>query len=169
MRDQGQDASYYIQRRVPGSYIACASGIATSQVSTKIFRGNHQWLERMDGVMWGLTIGSPKDATGLVSYRKIEDGLSKTIAVGEAVTDFQKVLELSLGRSNGYPGPEPAAGNRKDHWYIGSDGIDGPGIGDPSEALGSTGVRLVRWLTPDRALARRSRRGRPDRHRPCPG
>ncbi len=149
MRDQGQDSTYYIQQRVPGSYIACASGIATSQVSSKVLGVNHRWLEKMDGVMWGLTIGSPKDARDLVSFRKIEDGLSKTIAVGEAVTDFQKILELSTGRGNGYPGPEPTSGNRKDHWYIGSDGIDGPGIGDPSEALGSTGVRPNLPIRPD--------------------
>ncbi len=140
MQDQGQDANYYIQRRVPGSYIACASGTATSQVINQVMGEGRSYLENMDGVMWGLRIETPADAKGLVSFRKVKDGLSKTIAVGEAVTDFQTILDLSAANSNGYPDPEPTLGNRKDHWYIGSDSIDGPGIGDPSEALGSTGV-----------------------------
>ncbi len=71
--------------------------------------------------------------------KKITDGTSKTMLVGEAVTDVQAIL-ASTNQSTGYPRPEPTLGNRKDHWYIGSDGIDGPGTGDTSEALGSTGV-----------------------------
>jgi len=70
--------------------------------------------------------------------RMISDGNSNTIAVGEAVSDIQAILD-SVG-IRGYTAPESRVGNRKDHWYIGSDSIDGPSVGDLSEALGSTGV-----------------------------
>jgi hypothetical protein len=42
--------------------------------------------------------------------------------------------------ADGYTKPEPQQGTRKDHWYIGSDSLSTNDIGDPSEALGSTGV-----------------------------
>lgn len=143
--DQGSDSSYYIQNRVPGSYIGCASGIAENSYRTLIDGERHNWMEQLDGVLSGILVNDGKRTkfgTKPISMRQITDGTSNTIAVGEAVPDIAAMeASASSGRSNsGYTSPEPTRGNRKDHWYIGSDSIDGPQESDLSEALGSTGV-----------------------------
>jgi hypothetical protein len=138
--DHGHNVKHYVQRRVPSSYIACASGLSTSQSITQVFRGEfHRWLEQTDGVMYGVKVKDPttKFGQGTISMAKITDGTSKTIAVGEAVSD---IARLSNFRPDGYTRPEPQQGTRKDHWYIGSDSLSTNDLGDPSEALGSTGV-----------------------------
>jgi prepilin-type N-terminal cleavage/methylation domain-containing protein len=38
--DRGHNSKHYVQRRVPSSYIACASGLSTSQVITQVFRSS---------------------------------------------------------------------------------------------------------------------------------
>jgi prepilin-type processing-associated H-X9-DG protein len=77
---------------------------------------------------------------GKMELRKILDGTSKTVMVGEAWhdTETQDAFgALATGESG-----EPEAGNRKDHWFGGSDDIDtGDGV-DLSEFLGSTGVLI---------------------------
>lgn len=140
--DRGHNSSHYVQARVPGSYIGCASGVATSQFIARLGEEFRRFLEQMDGVLYGVKVNQPAPDLGKrpVSIRHIVDGTSKTIAVGEAVTDYGWIQQLAGESGDGYPPLEPQHGNRKDHWYIGSDSIDGPGIGDPSEALGSTGV-----------------------------
>lgn len=74
-----------------------------------------------------------------VAIRHITDGTSKTLIGGEAVHDTASVD--AIGNV-----PETAAGNKKDHWALGSDDIDGlggPAEGfDPSEGLGSTAVPI---------------------------
>jgi prepilin-type N-terminal cleavage/methylation domain-containing protein len=143
--DRGQNSKHYVQRRVPTSYIACASGLATSQVNTQVFRGEfHWWMEQLDGVMYGVQVKGPVPpktsfGKGLVSMAKITDGTSKTIAVGEAVPDVERLSRL---HTDGYTRPEPHAGNRKDHWAVGSDSWSTTDFGDPTEALGSTGVPI---------------------------
>jgi prepilin-type N-terminal cleavage/methylation domain-containing protein len=153
MPDRGHKSGYYVQRRVPASYIACASGMASSQDLEQPFPWEpsvafHRYLEQMDGVMYGVKVKDPNTrfGTGLVTMAKITDGASKTVAVGEAVPDIERIGRVG---ADGYPRAEPQFGIRKDHWYIGSDSIDGPSTtgtteqinsGDVSEALGSTGV-----------------------------
>jgi prepilin-type N-terminal cleavage/methylation domain-containing protein len=134
--------TYYYQSRVPGSYIGCASGIITTQFFYNLpqLRGR-QNLEQADGVLVGVKVAflNPVLPQTPISFRQIDDGLSKTIAVGEAVPDIESLLAGPVD-SNGYPRPEMRGGNLKDHWYVGSDDVDtNPGY-DVSEALGSTGV-----------------------------
>jgi hypothetical protein len=110
-------------RRVPGSYIGCASGLVVDQ-------NKPRGMLKTDGVLYGLSKDDPQPGLPL---RKILDGTSKTVLVGEALHDAVAQLEVGAKR-------EAAAGDHKDHWYIGSDDIDV--TNDSSEALGSTGVGL---------------------------
>lgn len=151
MPDRSHKSSTWVQSRVPSSYIACASGKTTSQDLFQLLPLEfHRHLEQMDGVMYGVRVKDPttKFGTSTVRMAEITDGTSKTVAVGEAVSDVERIGR-TLG--DGYPRTEPQYGIRKDHWYIGSDSIDGPSTtgpvepiaqGDPSEAMGSTGVPL---------------------------
>ncbi len=135
----------YVRARVPSSYIGCASGLAVSQSIAQVFKTEfHRWLEQMDGVLYGVYVKDPPNAPaqtfgrGLVSIAKITDGTSKTIAVGEAISDLERITNI---QSDGFLRRELTTGSRKDHWYIGSDSFaNGISVGDPSEALGSTGV-----------------------------
>jgi prepilin-type N-terminal cleavage/methylation domain-containing protein len=138
--DRGHNSKHYVQRRVPSSYIGCASGLSTSQAITQVFRGEfHRWLEQTDGVLYGVKVKDPttKFGQGTVKMAKITDGTSKTMAVGEAVSDIERISRF---QPDGYTRPEPQQGTRKDHWYVGSDSFSTNDIGDPSEAMGSTGV-----------------------------
>lgn len=135
--------SYYYQSRTPGSYIGCASGIIVNQLMY-----NHQplirsvrLLEQADGVLVGVKVAfsNPVLPQTPISFRKIDDGLSKTIVVGEAVPDIAALQSAPID-SNGYPRVEPVGGAIKDHWYIGSDDVDTGSGYDVAEALGSTGV-----------------------------
>jgi prepilin-type N-terminal cleavage/methylation domain-containing protein len=141
MADQGTDSSFYIQRRVPGSYIGCASGVADSTFLVMYGDERHFWMDQLDGVLSGVYVNKDKIARfgkDPIGLHMITDGSSNTLLVGEAVTDVA-AIEATV-RPNGYPAPENQFGARKDHWYIGSDSIDGPQESDVSEAVGSTGV-----------------------------
>jgi prepilin-type N-terminal cleavage/methylation domain-containing protein len=133
----------YILRRVPSSYIACASGISSSQQITAILPGQfRRWMEQLDGVMFGVYMKEPPpknnyNGRSLISFAKIVDGTSKTVMAGEAWFDAERVGRVG---ADGFPAPESPQGSRKDHWMIGSDSIGAASPGDPSEALGSTGV-----------------------------
>ncbi len=127
--------NWHVMQRVPGSYLGCASGVVVDQ-------NNPQCLEETDGVLIGqhkdgrLVRGSRTERNGRrvpVTLRKITDGTSKTMLIGEGLHDY--ITEDRVGRTR-----EPARGERKDHWYIGSDDVDI--YNDPSEALGSTGVEI---------------------------
>jgi prepilin-type N-terminal cleavage/methylation domain-containing protein len=141
--DRGHRSNRYVQRRVPASYIACASGLSTNPAKTQVFpQEYHDWMEQLDGVMYGVQVNPPPPpkknyGKGLVSIAKITDGTSKTIAVGEAWVDIERINRFI---PPGYTRPEPQHGTRKDHWYVGSDSWSTSSLGDPSEALGSTGV-----------------------------
>jgi prepilin-type N-terminal cleavage/methylation domain-containing protein len=153
--------SAYVQARVPSNYISCASGTASTVGSHQLLPGEfHKDMEQLDGVMYGVFTRAgtpgytepdtvPKQpgiqtyGTALVSMRKIEDGTSKTVAFGEAWFDVGRVAHDPDG--DGYPNPENDIGTRKDHWMIGSEhAAGGPSKtgapGDPTEAMGSTGV-----------------------------
>jgi hypothetical protein len=98
-------------------------------------------LEQTDGVLVGVKVAyaNPTLPQSPISFRQVEDGTSKTIAVGEVVPDMEAITEGPVD-SNGYPRPELVGGTYNDHWYIGSDDVDTGGGYDPSEALSSTGV-----------------------------
>ena len=115
--------NWHVMKRVPASYIGCASGLVVDQ-------NKPSGMLRTDGVFYGLSKDDPDRGLPL---RKIVDGTSKTILVGEALHDSVAQIEIGTKR-------EAAAGDHKDHWYIGSDDIDVNN--DASEGLGSTGVGL---------------------------
>ncbi len=136
---------YYYQARVPGSYIGCASGIIENQSLHKLPQlKSVRLLEQTDGVLFCVSVAwyEPQNTVlsrNAVSFRQIDDGTSKTIAVGEAVPDMELIQAAPID-GNGYPKPEWRGGSYKDHWYCGSDDVDTGDGYDPSEALGSTGV-----------------------------
>lgn len=140
--------SWYYQARCPGSYIGCASGIIQNQLNhhtPKDLRPQNiksaRLLEQTDGVLVGVKVPwlDPVLAQTPISFRQVDDGTSKTIAVGEAVPNIQDI-QAGAPDGNGYPKEEFAGGSYKDHWYCGSDDVDTGQGSDVSEALGSTGV-----------------------------
>ncbi len=113
--------NWAVVRRVPCTYLGCASGLLIDQ-------NRPSGLRDLDGVIF---------AESKINFRHVTDGLSHTIVVGEALPDDMPS-----------DGPEEDNGSQKDHWYIGSDDIDtlthsGHPFGiDLSEAHGSTGVKM---------------------------
>ncbi|MCA9196380.1 MAG: DUF1559 domain-containing protein [Planctomycetales bacterium] len=113
--------SWHVMQRAPGSYVGIASGLLTNQ-------NRPRCMTALDGVLFGHSKDEPAKT---IRFKKIKDGASKTALIGEVWHDGNTVQ--SRGQTS-----EQAHGDRKDHWYIGSDDIDI--YNDPSEALGSTGV-----------------------------
>ncbi|MGI9455005.1 MAG: DUF1559 domain-containing protein [Aeoliella sp.] len=113
---------WHVMKRVPGSYLGSATGIIDDQDNHrgKSPKGNVP-LGEADGVMF---------AWSEIRMAQITDGTSKTMLIGEAVHDGDSV---EAGR-------ERAPSGHKDHWYFGSDDLDGKR--DISEALGSTAVPM---------------------------
>ena len=141
--DQGMDRNFFINRRVPSSYIGCTSGVTESSYFHMDKDGEiHLKMEQLDGALVAVlgSDGKSMHSKSPVSLRQIEDGTSNTLLVGEAVTDMKELERSTRFGKNGHTSPEPYTGSRKDHWYIGSDSIDGPTVSDVSEALGSTAV-----------------------------
>lgn len=121
-----QGGGWLVMRRSPASYIANASGLCVDQnVRYKTIR-----MANLDGVIF------PESK---ISMKQITDGTSQTILIGEAVHDANSVEILGSQA-------EPQLGDRKDHWALGSDDIDGIGGAsagfDPSEGHGSTAVPI---------------------------
>jgi prepilin-type N-terminal cleavage/methylation domain-containing protein len=142
--DRGYDSSYFIVGRVPGSYIGVGSGIVLDQFPmpspsssfkpTFRFDPRKRWggdgmITALFNAQRGLSSDQPPTLTS------VTDGTSKTFMIGEAFHDSEQ-QELR-GRFN-----EASPGNRKDHWYIGSDDIDSDDGHDISEAIGSTAVGI---------------------------
>jgi prepilin-type N-terminal cleavage/methylation domain-containing protein/prepilin-type processing-associated H-X9-DG protein len=133
---------WYIMKRSPVSYIGVASGLVAKQYESGavyFLKGHpktgdggdgNDYYEGADGVLYGIDKDDVSDK-GV----KLEDGTSNTVMVGEAVHDF--VTQENIG-GNG----EHAAGDRKDHWWGGSDDIDTHPGSDLSEFLGSTAVAI---------------------------
>lgn len=135
--------SYLVMRRVPGSYLGVASGLAQAQFPSFWLRVQKHpsaqplW-EGADGALVGVHHQEDR-GFGQISLRKILDGTSNTLLMGEAVSDYETIEQV--GRT-----PEDRRGDRKDHWYGGSDDIDtkisSNSFSDISEFLGSTGVGI---------------------------
>jgi prepilin-type N-terminal cleavage/methylation domain-containing protein len=134
--------TFYYQSRVPSTYNGCASGIIKSQYVHNLPQiKSKQNMEQADGVLVGVKVAflDPMLPQTPISFRQVEDGTSKTIAVGEVVPDTESLTAGAVD-SNGYPKAETKFGTLKDHWAVGSDDVDtNPGY-DVSEALSSTGV-----------------------------
>lgn len=113
-RDQSSD-TWIIDKRVPGTYLGCVSGVVTTDV--------YSGITDADGVFFPISKIGLKDIT---------DGSSNTILIGEAVpatdADFS-------GRED-----SDSSNTRKDHWYFGGDDLDVNR--DYSEVVGSTGLRM---------------------------
>ena len=114
-----------LSRRVPSSYLAVASGIATCE--SGLVPGNIG-NPNQDGLMY--TSSSNRMANVL-------DGTSTTVAVGEAL--FRP--EITGPDLNGF------VFQIVDHWYIGSDNqilasVNPPLYQEFSEGMGSTGVPM---------------------------
>ncbi len=134
---------YLVMNRVPASYIGVASGIAEFQYPAYWLRAQKRpaaqplW-EGADGVLVG--IHHTEDPNGQIPLRKITDGTSKTLMVGEALSDVELLLSGETRIK------EDIEGNRVDHWHGGSDDIDtaisSASFSDISEFLGSTAVGL---------------------------
>src|SRR5690606_2581872 len=95
--------------------------------------------EGADGVLVGIHHQEDRKK-GRIALRRITDGTSNTLMVGEAVSDHETIE--AEGRQTG-----DRRGNRKDHWYGGSDDIDtaisgDSSFSDPSEFLGSSAVGI---------------------------
>ena len=153
--DRSSDG-WWVMNRVPASYIGVATGLQKVQFPSYYLRGTAgppeaQFYPGADGVLYG--IHKDQDEDRGVAMRQIEDGSSNTAIVGETWHDIE--TEEQQGQQI-----EPPAGNRKDHWWGGSDDIDttlGGGEGsegsgsvrDLSEFLGSTGVPMNLHRSPE--------------------
>ena len=143
--------NWIVQRRAPASYLGCVSGRLRSDrrpsVEGRPWGGSSQVekISDLDGIFIGKMPHQRVTFNGQsfggmangVTMTGITDGTSNTIAVGEALTDLQAVPLMGLERER----QEPNFG-RKDHWAVGSDDVDTTDMGDMSEFLGSTGVRM---------------------------
>jgi prepilin-type N-terminal cleavage/methylation domain-containing protein/prepilin-type processing-associated H-X9-DG protein len=134
--------SYWVMRRSPASYLGVVSGLESRQHPSWRLRYLRNPPENpdfpgVDGVMVGFH--HVTEAKSRVKLRMITDGTSKTAMVGEAVHDGD--TQDAKGQVK-----EAEQGNRKDHWWGGSDDIDTTRSGDVymdmSEFLGSTGVPI---------------------------
>ncbi|MEZ6101812.1 MAG: DUF1559 domain-containing protein [Pirellulaceae bacterium] len=123
--------NWHVMERVPGSYSANASGLVLSQNSPPS-------MLDLDGVMFG--VDKEADTLFPINLKKVKDGTSKTMLIGEVLHDVEAQETIGASRA------EHQDGDHKDHWYIGSDDIDTsrgarPGQ-DGSECMGSTGVPI---------------------------
>jgi prepilin-type N-terminal cleavage/methylation domain-containing protein/prepilin-type processing-associated H-X9-DG protein len=133
---------WWVMRRSPASYLGVVSGLETRQHPSWRMRFQKWPRENpnfpgVDGVLVGLH--HRDEAKTRIALRMIIDGTSKTALVGEALHDSDTVEAKGTIK-------EPQQGNRKDHWWGGSDDIDlstGENVFvDLSEMLGSTGVPI---------------------------
>lgn len=135
---QYQDRStdgWYVNRRAIATYIACASGTATTDGSK--FLDDNGILPVRDKVYVSGSTTAMKVPTN--NFRDVTDGLSNTVLVGETVPQ-------NTGLDTQEPVDGTATGQRYDHWYMGGDGMDtGGSKHDASEFFGSTGVRMNLW------------------------
>jgi prepilin-type N-terminal cleavage/methylation domain-containing protein/prepilin-type processing-associated H-X9-DG protein len=143
--DQQYDISsdnWHVMARAPGSYLGCASGLVKNQNTPRC-------MMDLDGVLFGHENKDLKEKSHRpIQFKKIKDGTSKTVLLGEALHDT--LTESLRGRKR-----EHEKGDRKDHWYVGSDDIDI--YNDPSEVLGSTAVQpnlqSIYQCTPENATS----------------
>ena len=115
--------NWHVMNRVPVSYLGCGSGVVVNQNAPRAMVGT-------DGILYGKD--KDRDKPAPLQIRKIKDGTTKTMLIGEAVHDVAEQERIGGTRR------ENARGDHKDHWAIGGDDLDIQN--DMSEALGSTGV-----------------------------
>ena len=140
--------NYYVMKRSPVSYIGVATGLQGMQFQsgdTYFLCGEpnppaNPYYEGADGVLYGIRNDSKSDKG--VPLKRIEDGTSNTAMVGEALHDWKTVEDRGSIA-------ERQEGNRKDHWWGGSDDVDTTPASDLSEFLGSTAVPINMHETPD--------------------
>lgn len=147
--DRSSDG-WWVMNRVPASYIGVATGLQTKQFPSYFLRGREAppaapFFQGADGVLYAIHKDEDAGDKGM-RIQRIEDGTSNTVIVGETWHDI--VTEEDYGKNG-----EPPAGNRKDHWWGGSDDIDTTlgtsDVRDLSEFLGSTGVPINYHRTPE--------------------
>jgi prepilin-type N-terminal cleavage/methylation domain-containing protein len=117
--------NWIVMKRSPASYLGSATGFLLNQ--NTFGNTSKAYMGDLDGVLFALS---------KISIKHVLDGTSNTMIVGEAVHDVDAQAAASKR--------EATAGDKKDHWMIGSDDVDGTGgsnaARDPSECLGSTAV-----------------------------
>ncbi len=130
-----QPDSWYVQERVPSSYLGCISGYATNDFRPRRspVREQPNYHANLDGIMVTRYPNNLVSQGGMahIGIMEVTDGTSNTVLVGEAVP--QKTLE---------PTREDFNGGRKDHWYIAGDDMDNYEGVDWSEFCGSLGVAI---------------------------
>jgi prepilin-type N-terminal cleavage/methylation domain-containing protein/prepilin-type processing-associated H-X9-DG protein len=110
---------HHIENRVPGTYLACASGLTGRESGPGPLVSD----ENADGVFY---------VDSQTRQADILDGTSTTVILGEALylpditaPDYNNIIQLT------------------DHWSIGS---PASGVNEASEALGSTANPINAWL-----------------------
>lgn len=111
---------WVVNRRVPISYIANASGTLKTEPQ--------RWV-RDDGIFFDMS---------KVRLSDITDGTTNTVMLGEAVYEIKSSTDIDTANNSGSTTSPCTA--RKSHWQFGSDSVD-DGY-HFSEALGSTGVPI---------------------------
>ncbi len=111
--------------RVPGTYLACASGTALSESNP----ADHIGIGPQNGVMF---------TDSRIDFRDIFDGTASTIAIGESLFD----TNATGADFNGNP-------QIVDHWYFASPSIT---INETSETMGSTGPAINSVFSEDPAM-----------------
>lgn len=112
---------WVVPKRVPASYLGCASGVWTDDEMGLSGTTMTNWaMAGLDGIIFGLSD---------IQIRDVSDGTSHTIIVAEALPTATDSLKAENGAST-----------KKDHWSIGGDDIDAGHGYDGSEHCGSTGV-----------------------------
>lgn len=142
--------NWIVQKRAPCNYLGCVSGRITNdrRRQTNVTlpwggTGSTEVISDLDGI-YIQKINSQRikfngKSYGLIGAKmaSVTDGLSNTIALGEAEPDLRVLPEMGLIREN-----NASTFGRKDHWPFGSDDVDTNNQGDMSEHLGSTGVPM---------------------------
>jgi prepilin-type N-terminal cleavage/methylation domain-containing protein len=132
---------WWVMRRVPASYLGVVSGLEIRQQPSCRFRNEKNPpgcpnFPGVDGVMVAVLEHHSGEKKSRMKLSRITDGTSKTGLVGEALHDVD--TQDAKGSLN-----EIAPGNRKDHWWAGSDDIDtDSNFYDNSEMVGSTAVPI---------------------------
>ncbi|MCY2977360.1 MAG: DUF1559 domain-containing protein [Planctomycetota bacterium] len=141
--------NWMVQKRAPCNYLGCVSSSLVDDRRRKTVTlpwggtGATEVISDLEGVfiqkMNGQRIKFNSASFGLtgVNMSGITDGLSNTIAIGEAEPDIRVVAEMGIVREN-----NASTFGRKDHWPFGGDDVDTNNQGDMSEHLGSTGVGM---------------------------
>lgn len=128
--------NWHVMNRQPSSYIGNASGFWINQNE-----------KDADGVPMGSLDGVLFNHSD-IAIKHVTDGTSNTLLVGEALHDVESQENIGGVRR------ELRTGDRKDHWYIGSDDVDTGSFSPPpgktyptggwdfSEGLGSTAIPM---------------------------